>query len=280
VIEQLGHDEFEKRQAASEQLEALGAEAVAEGLGLLRHAASSSADLEVRLRAARAYRKVAARLQLFCYEGHTDFVSGVAFSPDGKRVLSCSPNDRAVRLLDARTGKLLGSMPHPYPRSVAFSPDGTKAVSAGKGDQAVRFWDLRTGRELKRFDFAGPILRVAFSADGKKMLCGVGTTPHLLDLGTGKELRRFEGHAGWVNDLALSADGRRALSASHVGTVRLWDVASGKELKRLEGHKGVVYSLALSPDGKWAASAGWDKVIKVWDLQMGKEVRQLHGHTD
>jgi WD40 repeat protein len=280
LVRQLGDDDFDKREAASKQLEALGDEALAEALRPLRHAASSSADLEVRRRAVRAYRQVAARLQLFCYEGDTAGILGVAFSPDGKRVLSCSFQDGTVRVLDARTGKLLRTMAHPRVRSVAFSPDGTKAASVGyEGDQTVRLWGSETGRELKRFDFAGPILRVVFSADGKKVLFNVGATMCLLDLGTGKELQRFQGHTDWVNDLALPADGKRALSASKDSTVRLWDTATGKELRRLQGHKGPVWGLALSPDGKRAASAGKDKVIKLWDLQTGKEVRQLHGHT-
>jgi WD40 repeat protein len=195
-------------------------------------------------------------------------------------VLSCSFHDGAVRLLDARTGKLLRSTAHPQARSVAFSPDGTKAASAGyQDDQAVRLWGPETGLELKRFGFAGPINRVVFSADGKRVLFNVGATLCLLDLGTGKELQRFQGHTQMIHDLALSADGKRALSASYDKTVRLWDTATGKELKRLEGHKGPVWGLALSPDGKRAASVGTDKVIKLWDLQTGKEVRQLHGHT-
>jgi WD40 repeat protein len=277
LIEQLGDDDFDKREAASKALEALGDEALAP----LRQAASSRADLEVRLRAARAYRKVAARLQLFCYQGHGQPVTGVAFSPDGRLVLSCSLNGGTVRLLDARTGKLLRCMAHPKAYRVACSPDGTKAISGGSlGDQTVRLWDLGNGQELTRFGYREPIVHVVFSADSKKVLCGVGATLRLLDLGTGKELQRFQGHAAAaLLDLALSADGKRALSASNDSTVRLWDVATGKELRRLQGHKGVVYGLALSPDGKQAASAGADKLIKLWDLASGKEVRQLEGHT-
>jgi WD40 repeat protein len=276
LVRQLGDDDFDKREAASKQLEALGDEALAP----LRHAASSSADLEVRRRAERAYRALSARLRRFNYEGHAGSVLGVAFSPDSKRVISCSNPDGAVRLLDARTGKLLRCMVHPLARNIAFAPDGTKAVSVGwSGDHTVRLWDLETCLELKRFGYEGPIVRVVFSADGKKALFSVVATMRLLDLETGKELQRFQGHTQLVHDLALSADGKRAVSASFDTTVRLWDTATGKELKRLAGHKGQVWGLALSPDGKRVASGGMDKVIKLWDLQTGKEVRQLEGHT-
>jgi WD40 repeat protein len=55
--------------------------------------------------------------------------------------------------------------------------------------------------------------------------------------------------------VALSADGKRALSGSDDGTVKLWDVDSGKELKTFHGHRDSANAVALSADGQ-ARSVG------------------------
>jgi WD40 repeat protein len=96
-------------------------------------------------------------------------------------------------------------------------------------------------------------------------------------------IRRLEGHTGPVHGLAVSPDGRLALSASGYPdgdeTLRLWDLRSSKEVRRLEGHKGQVMCVAFAPDGPWAASGGADSTARLWDVATGQEVRTFRGHT-
>jgi hypothetical protein len=91
--------------------------------------------------------------------------------------------------------------------------------------------------------------------------------------------RTFSGHAGEVNSVAFSPDGRTALSGSY-GTLKLWDVATGKEIRSFAGHTGPVFSVAFSPDGGTALSGSDDKTLKLWDIATGKEIRSFAGHTD
>src|ERR1700694_1466345 len=58
------------------------------------------------------------------------------------------------------------------------------------------------------------------------------------------------GHSSIVSSVALSADGRRALTGKKNGTAILWDAESGKPLQTLKGHSNHVTSVALSADGR------------------------------
>jgi WD40 repeat protein/serine/threonine protein kinase/Flp pilus assembly protein TadD len=87
------------------------------------------------------------------------------------------------------------------------------------------------------------------------------------------EIRRFKGHThNWVQGVAISRDGRLALSGGFGRIIRLWDVATGKEVRRLEGHTGEVCVLDFSVDGRRAVSGGTDG-IRLWNIATGKQIR-------
>ncbi|MGH9455788.1 MAG: WD40 repeat domain-containing protein, partial [Terriglobia bacterium] len=95
----------------------------------------------------------------------------------------------------------------------------------------------------------------------------------------GPLLRTLTGHTGEVTAVAVTPDGKQAVSASWDNTLKVWDLTSGKELRTLTGHTGWVTAVAVTPDGKQAISGSEDKTLKVWDLASGKELRTLTGHT-
>ena len=66
--------------------------------------------------------------------------------------------------------------------------------------------------------------------------------------------------------MAITRDGRYALSASSDGMVRLWDLRTGKELHCFTGHTAEVIGVAISPDGKFGLSGSWDNTVRLWRL--------------
>jgi len=96
----------------------------------------------------------------------------------------------------------------------------------------------------------------------------------------GPLIRTFEGHTDWVRAVALTPDGRFAISGSWDGTLRVWDLESGQSVRTLAGHVHWVTGVAVTPDGTRAISASSDRTLRVWDLESGQSMRTLEGHKD
>jgi WD40 repeat protein len=93
------------------------------------------------------------------------------------------------------------------------------------------------------------------------------------------QLDVFPDHGDLVNGVAITADGKRAVSASWDGNHRYWDL-DGHTLIRQFGVDGTaINSVALSPDGKRLLSGSRDRTMRLWDLDTGTEIRGF-GHPD
>jgi WD40 repeat protein len=138
-------------------------------------------------------------------------VRSAAFSPDGQRVVTASP-DGTARIWDASTHQELAKLEGHFGWvwSAAFSPDGQRVVTAGQ-DGTARIWDASTHQELAKLeDYSGAVLGAAFSPDGQRLVTAgqdgrariwpdwmwEPAGPHLLTLDAGRSLtcaerRRF-----------------------------------------------------------------------------------------
>ena len=79
--------------------------------------------------------------------------------------------------------------------------------------------------------------------------------------------------------MAVTPDGRRAISASDDQTLRVWDLDTGKTVRTLQGHSSWVHAVAVTPDGRRAISASDDQTLRVWDLDTGKTVATFTGDS-
>jgi WD40 repeat protein/class 3 adenylate cyclase/energy-coupling factor transporter ATP-binding protein EcfA2 len=236
------------------------------------------------------------RIQTF--EGHQTLVTTVAFAPNGRRAMSGDWNGRLI-LWDLPTGsQIMQAKVHhaavgwsaidPPPVNVAVGPEGRLALSSA-GDGSLILWDLFDAGEIRRFEgHATSINGVAFTPDGEHALTGAGffgygpvaedNSLRLWDVETGELIRVLEGHRMPVLHVAISSDGRRALSGAGDATMRLWDLESGREIRSFKGYPDEVgvFCVAISPDGRTALSGSLtnDSMI-LWDLESGEMIHRF-----
>ncbi|HKI31749.1 MAG TPA: protein kinase [Gemmataceae bacterium] len=200
------------------------------------------------------------------------YVEAVAFSPDGRTVLTGS-FDNTARLWDAATGQLRGEpLRHEgFVYAVAFSPDG-RTVLTCSWDKTARLWDAATGQPRgEPLPNKDTVNAVAFSPDSRTVLTGSDDkTARLWDAATGQLRGEPLRHEGFVYAVAFSPDGRTVLTGSLDKTARLWDTATGKLRGEPLRHEGEVRAVAFSPDGRTVLTGSDDKSARLWDAVTGK----------
>jgi RNA polymerase sigma factor (sigma-70 family) len=205
------------------------------------------------------------------------FARGLAFSPDGKRLL-VHDVIRNLQVWEVPGGKLLHRLELNVNRlvTVAFAPDGASVVACTQGMEAVRL-DLATGKELVRFRTYPSSCSIAFAPDGKTLALGTGDgTLTQWDAATGKRLAASADPVAGFGRLEFDAAGKRLWAFTDA--LEEIDWRTGRVLKRVRlPHEGNLWTLALTPDR--ARAAGVNAALKpaVWDTASGKELCVLEG---
>ena len=181
-------------------------------------------------------------------------VYSVAFSPDGRLVLTGSRN-------------LYGSENTP-----------------------PQLWDASTGNLLRTFSgVIGSVESAAISPNGQSVLiASTDQTPEtfhyyhtmqLWDISTGDLLHTFSGHTDAVTSVAFSPDGRVVLTGSEDETARLWDAITGDLCASSAAIHMLCGSVAFSPDGRYVLTGSDDQTARLWDANTGDLLRTFSGHT-
>ena len=201
---------------------------------------------------------------------HDDDVETVAFSPDGKYIVSGS-RDNTARIWDVSTGKEIYQIKFDaWVLCVAFSPNG-KYIVAGSQDRTVRVWEAISGKEIFRLSFDQSVVATAFSPDGKFVVAGsYDKTVRVLDAMNGKEVARVTHNNEFVTTVAFGLNGEYVVSGT-TNDVKVWEAQSGKEIFHLND----VTAFSVSKNGKYIVSGNADKTLRVWELPNGKEITRI-----
>jgi WD40 repeat protein len=214
---------------------------------------------------------------------HTN-VNSVAFSPDGRRLLSSSYGDVAAKLWDAETGRLVRTFRHAKGglrsglfaglTSAVFSSDGTRVATAGLGDKLVSVWDAETGQLLQSFwdpDSDRPYnVALAFSPDGTRLLAGESSSLRIWDAAKGTPLHTLltlGSTSPSTPFVAFSPDGAHALTSAEWKVLDIWSVETGQGVRTIAPKSGSL--VAVSPDGSRLLSGSWND-FELWDVATGQ----------
>jgi|GEM_PF-319197 len=217
-------------------------------------------------------------------KGHSEAVYAVAFTPDGKYVVSGS-GDHTLKVWDSATGKEIKSYGGPAGHqnlvmSVSISPDGSLIASGGT-DNTAKLWDFPSSTPLRVLAKSEGASVLAVSPDGAK-LAGGDKDGHvkIWNSADGKELVQLAGHNGPVTGLAFSDNGQLLISCGKDRTLRFWNPANGQSLGVIGAHTAEVRGFAISPNNNALYSAGGDGSLKFWTLPPAAS-RALGGmHSD
>lgn len=168
-------------------------------------------------------------------EGHTDWVMGVVFVPNGQAIAATAPSIAAT----------------------------TPSIATASKDKTIKIWSIQ-GQLLKTLTgHQGEVYSVAFDPESRLLVSG-GTDRmvKIWNYGTGEFLDAI-GHQDTVSSVLFSPDGQLIASASWDKTIRIW-TKEGKFITALTGHTNRVLGIDFSPDGKFLVSAGADGKVIFW----------------
>jgi WD40 repeat protein len=224
-------------------------------------------------------------------KAHPGGITAVAFTPDGKRLVTSGssrprlttsdPRSGELTLWDAATGQALRfplNGPADKVERAVLSPDGTH-LAATCGNPTVLVWYLATGGFVT---LAGPATQTArgvgFSPDGKRLACTYSPSDNdpmkdspssirIWDLVEHRAIVIIDRLPLGMGAPSFSPDGRLlAAVARTMALVKVWDTATGREVFACKYADGeVTWEAVFSPDGKRLAACG-SKGIRIWDV--------------
>jgi serine/threonine protein kinase len=225
------------------------------------------------------------------YTQHSDWVSAVAWSPDGNYIASAS-YDKTVQVWEPSTGKLknlyansLSFWSNGRMHALSWSPDSTR-VASGSDDKVVQIWKIGTKEPVATYHrHRERVLAVAWSPDGKYIASASSTTMDVWDASnTGKTLATFSNSTRPIQALAWSPDSTLLAVGGWNTIFPIYECFAAKldpaNVVTYQEPSDFIRSLAWSPNGLRVASASNDKTVKLWDPQTGQILFTYKGHTD
>jgi len=233
----------------------------------------------LRVKAAHLVGHLPPRSPKLTLKGHTNDVKTIAFSADGKTIISGSI-DKTVILWDVQTGQVKQRFTKHQGMvwALAFSSDQATIASACYEIGDVWVWDAQTGESRRQL--SPRLSTMAFSKKGEVFIGARLKSLYTWDTQTWKRNRIDTEHTDAIYVIALSSDGKTLASGDRDGIIILWDTESWRPIQKIK-LQNWIKSLAFSPDGKklvvgsavmGASGSQIGGEINVWDIAAKKSV--------
>ena len=214
---------------------------------------------------------------------HEDAVLSVAFSSDGKSVVTASWGG-IVRVLNIGDGKELQrwKLPNDFATPLAVSSDGQLLAALSKKESVIRVWTRKTGDKLIDVAYKEkPPEHLTFSNDGTLLAIAYGQNLTLVSTSTAKEVTRISLGKGQerLSSVVISQDNAIVATAAIEGFglskihVKSWRVATGEPMLSLTYMAGGTVRMAFSPSGEMIAVASYGSGVRVFHASTGKELQ-------
>jgi WD40 repeat protein len=211
--------------------------------------------------------------------GHNGYIGALAFSTDGKYLISGGYDDTS-HLWNAATGESLQVFQGhtSWIRSVDITQDNRRVLTGGL-DGTVRIWDFQTGQELLCFkEHQSSIQAVAFSPDGQRVLSGSEDgVLRIWDAQTGGDVKILGEHMTGVICTSFSSKGHLAVAGIGKGMV-VWDMNSESQIQRMDARTRLQH-VFFSADGRSLVCSADDGSVSLWNIESGKQQRLFVGYN-
>jgi WD40 repeat protein len=164
-------------------------------------------------------------------------LDGLAWSPDGTRLLSTGP-DHTAQVWEALTGRTLltfGTRDDAVYHA-AWSPDGRQIATGAYGQ--VRIWDATSGAlRFTSQEITGTLSSLAWSPNGRYLAASSDQVIQVWEAATDRHVLTYRGHSGRVGLPAWSPDSRHLASSEADVTVHVWEATTGQTEYIYRGHE-------------------------------------------
>ena len=223
-------------------------------------------------------RDAATGKHLKTLKGHTQYIAGIAFSPN-KKLIATGSADKTARLWNGHTGENIKTYKgHTHTvYTPVFSPDGNK-LATRCNDSALRLWDISTGKNIITHQRERQSVNFTFSPDSQTLALGSDAGEvSLWNTNTGEKIKTFVGHSSYVYSPLYSSNGNTIVTHSKDRSVRMWNVRTGENINTLN-IMGTVNSVVHTPDGGLIAITSHMETVSLWNVETGQLLKTFEGH--
>ena len=251
--------------------------------------AAEQRALEIRRNQARG-ADLGLQEELLTLSGHSQWVRSLAFSADGKRLITVAATPPPVEAQtvaatgrlelkewDTSDGHVLNAL------EKADSPMGIMTLESDgrflaiSSDKDVHIYDSAALKEQALLSGLEPVRAIRLSPEGDLLGIGYKDTVKVVDPRTKTDVAVLKDTPA-LPTLGFSF-GRRLIGVGGGTGVDVYDLKTQQIVQKLESGSGAVTHLAFSPDGRWLAAGTKAGAVRIWDVQSGKPFVDLRGHN-